>query len=157
MAEHDVTIVLKAKDQASAAVRNLRGEFDKFRKGGGIGKSLMGGLGMGVGLGAFSAVSKGLDIAADAVAGIAQGMMAAGSAGGEEDAEIARLNNTLDKNVHGWRVYGDVLDQAISKGEDLAFSDSELRDSIGTLTLRTHSLQKAFELQRGAMNIARAR
>lgn len=60
---HKVTIVMAAQDQASAAVRRVRGEFDKFRKDGGIPGALMGGVGIGAGLGAFGLVSSGVGMA----------------------------------------------------------------------------------------------
>jgi hypothetical protein len=138
-------------------VRNLRGEFDKMRKGGGLTKAFMGGVGLGAGLSAMSAITSGIGMAVDAVGDLVGGLVAMGKAAREEDEEIAQLSNTLDNNVHGWRMQTEALDAAIKAGQDLAFTDSDLRKSIGTLSLSTGSLTKSFELLNGAQDIARDR
>ena len=157
MADKNITVVLKAKDQASAAVRGLRGEFDKMRKNGGLTKAFMGGVGLSAGLGAMSAITTGISTVADAVGGLATGLLGAADAAREEDAEIAQLSRTLDNNVHGWRMQSEALDAAVKAGQELGFADSDLRRSIGTLSLSTGSLTEDFRLLTGVQDLARDR
>lgn len=159
-----ITTTFSGKDQLSPVVRGIRSEMERFKRGmsdmtrkGGLQNAILGGVGLGAGLSAFGAVSAGMSLVADSIGGVVTGLMGMARAAQQENAEIAQLSRTLDNNVRGWRAQTGAVDAAIESGQKLAFTDSELREAIGTLSLRTHSLSETFRLLKGAQDISRDR
>ena len=73
----------------------------------------------------------------------------------EEEKGIARLDAALRANVKGWNGNTAAIEAAIDKRMALAFTDDELRQSMGTLVTATGDVDKALRLQAVAMDLAR--
>ena len=146
---------------------NLKGDFNrnigKAQKGlSGFSKSLDGikgqakqsvltGVGMGVGIGAFGAatmaIGKTVDILGDAV------RMAA-----EEEAAIASLSRAIGENDAAWDGNINKVEELISlRQNELAFSDGEQREGLRLLIGNTKDLTEAQKLLGDAMDFARFR
>jgi hypothetical protein len=98
--------------------------------------------GFGVGL----AVAKVTDFLGDAV-----------HAAREENAAIATLTQSIHANDLAWDGNIDRIEEVIDKRQDLAFADDEQRASLQRLVSVTKDVNKALELQRTAMDLARLR
>jgi hypothetical protein len=104
-----------------------------------------------------------------AAIGLAKGFSLLGSAAGaavgfvedavraaaDEEVGVQRLTTSLKANVDGWNGNTDAIEERIHKSEELAFSDGALRDSLSLLVASTHDVNKAFEMQQTAMDLAR--
>ncbi len=73
----------------------------------------------------------------------------------DEEKNIAKLGAALQANIPDWDGNTNAIERLISKRENLAFSDDELRDSLGTLVAATHDVTKAEDIQSTAMDLAR--
>jgi hypothetical protein len=145
-----------AKDQASKTVNGLRQNIAK------LGGPRFGVLGNAVG--GLSAMSLGAFGAAAGVGVLSGGIEAFGNvlgssvrAAAEEQVNIARLGAALKANVKDWNGNTDAIEAQIQQRELLGFSDDDLRDSLSRLVIRTHDVEKAFQDQSLAMDIARGR
>ena len=105
----------------------------------------------------FAAAAQGFAIAAGAAIAVGGAMFAAAKAAGEEDASIARLNATISANTNITDEQRKAMDAAVESGQNLAFSDDDLRDSLARLIPRTGDVTKAIELQGLATDFARLR
>lgn len=112
--------------------------------------SLLGGFGLGAGLGVFGLVQSGLQ-------GIAGALGDAVKAAAEDEASNARLVQSLRDNVPAWNGNTDAVERFIAKGQELAYTDDQSRDSLTKLAAATHDERKAMDLSRTAMDLARLR
>ena len=81
----------------------------------------------------------------------------AAQAAREENAAIATLTQSIKANDEAWDGNIDAVEEVIAKRQDLAFSDDEQRESLRKLVSQTKDVNKALELQRTAMDLARLR
>lgn len=129
MSESKLTLTLMARDLASKEVNKLSTSL------GGVSKSsLLAGIG---------------------IAGVVGFLGDAAKAAADEQVNIARLDTSLKANIANWDGNTKAIEDTISKREDLAFSDDELRGSLSTLVGATHDVNKAFAIQQTAMDLAR--
>lgn len=147
----------KATDDAVKSSKGLSGTLDKLDakltglgRRGGIAGALMGGAGVGVGLGVFSLVERGVSSVANALGDAVQAAI-------EDEKATAQLTQTIKANVKAWDGNLDVVNQAIDAGAQLAFTDDDIREGLNQLIPRTHDLTEAIKLNRLAMDLARAK
>jgi hypothetical protein len=112
------------------------------------------GVGLGVGIGAgtmaFNALSTGVGFAVDVLGDAVTAAM-------EEEAAIATLTRAIEENDRAWDGNIDAVEDVIDARQALAFADDEQRDSLQRLVSVTGDINKALELQRTAMDLARLR
>lgn len=128
-------LLVQLNDQAS------KGLDDIGEKGGGMG----------------DAIKSGVAIAGGAILGLGGILVGATKAAADDEAEVARLNNTLKNSIPNWDGNTAAVDALITKGQNLAFTDTEVRESMGFLVGQTGDLTEAQELQALAMDFARAK
>ncbi len=92
--------------------------------------------------------------AVDAIVDFASGVI---SAAAEEEAGIKKLTVAISENDRAWDGNIAKVEEVIDARERLAFSDGEQRDSLARLVSVTKDLDRALELQRVAMDLARLR
>ena len=147
----------KATDDAVRSSKGLGGALDRLdakMKGlgrrGSIAGALMGGAGVGVGLGVFSLVERGVGSVVNALGDAVQAAI-------EDERATAKLTQTIKANVAAWDGNLDAVNRAIDAGAQLAFTDDEVRDGLNQLIPRTKDLTQAIKLNRLAMDLARAK
>ena len=145
MAERTTTLAFILKDSASKGMRELNKTARTLGRTAGTLNA------------PFAAAAQGFAIAAGAAIAVGGAMFAAAKAAGEEDASIARLNATISANTNITDEQRKAMDAAVESGQNLAFSDDDLRDSLARLIPRTGDVTKAIELQGLATDFARLR
>lgn len=150
MSDTTSTLTWELRDKVSAPASHMTGELDRA----GATASKSGGL-----IGKLSDMTGGLvtpfSLAAGAVTGLVGGLIFAGKAAADEQKNVERMTAALKASVPGFDGNTDAIEKLISKREDLAFSDDELRASLATLVTSTHDVNAATELQATAMDLAR--
>jgi hypothetical protein len=142
--EAELTLILKARDLASRSVDRLHGSLG--RASGGVKR-----LG-----GAFETLGKVGILGVITAIGAAIGFLGlATKAAADEQIGIVKLNTALKANVKGFKGNTDAIEAVISKREDLAFSDDELRASLTSLVTKYHNVAEAQRVQAVAMDVAR--
>jgi hypothetical protein len=134
-------------DKITGKLGKVRDQFDQLGKSKGAATVLQG-VGMGMGISAWGMLS---DAMAGAVSWVKEGIAGAR----EETANIAKLDAALRANVQGWDGNTASIERTIRAQMDLGFADDEQRDSMARLVAATHDVNKAFEIQRTAMDLAR--
>lgn len=136
MSDVKTTLTWLLRDQVSGTARTINGNLDK------------------VGL---KAKSTGANMGILAGAALATGAVLVGFAqkAADEEVGIARLGASLRANVTDWDGNTESIERTISMREKLAFSDDDLRNSLGLLVASTHDVTKAWEIQSVAMDLAR--
>jgi hypothetical protein len=149
----------RATKDAMASTSKFLKPLDDLVKRGGIAGSIMQGVGQSIGqmLNPMSIATRGFDMMADGAGKVASSMVNLGKAYRDDRLEQDMLNNTLMRNVDGWRQYTGVIDDAIQSGQRLAFTDSDIRESLGRLVTATKDVSSAIKYNRLAMDIARQR
>jgi hypothetical protein len=149
----ELLLVLAARDTASAVAKRLGGSLgglDKATRRVGSQFATMGGK-----IAKGGAIMAGVAVAG--VASLVTGLGLAVKASAEEAVGIDRLRKALENNIPAFDGNVTSIEATIRAREKLAFSDDALRDSLGQLVTRTHDVNKAFDLQRLAMDLARAK
>lgn len=137
-----------------ASTRKAASEIDKLKKQvSGLAttagwKSLVTGVGVGIGLQAYNAL-------AGAITGVGDTLIDSVRKAAEEEAGIARLSAALQANVAAFDGNTSAIERTIKSRQDLAFADDELRSSLAVLVGATHDVERAFALQSTAMDLAR--
>jgi hypothetical protein len=131
-AEYDDTKVNAGIDKTQTKATGLAGTFGKVS---GAGKILTGVVG-GTVVGALS------DFANSAAA---------------DEANSLKLQTAIENSGVSWDDYADKIDDVIAKGQDLAFSDDDTRNSLASLTESTGSVEEAMKRLPVAMDLARAK
>lgn len=146
MAENRVRIIASVKDDASGKVTGIR---NKLRNLGKEAKtSILAGVGVGAGIGAFNMLS-------GAVSGAVGYMKEAVRVGAEEVAEIATLTQAIKENDAAWDGNIEAVEAVIGERQKLGFEDAQQRASLQGLVSVTGDLTKAFKLNRTAMDLSR--
>lgn len=147
-----ITLTMLANDLASGKVGAFAGKLDALAKRGG----LVGNVIQGVGL-SFGTMLNPVALAGNAIGAVTDLLGDAISSAQEEETSLARLDQALANNVDGWNGNRAAIDEAIDGRMKLGFADESLRDSLGKLVVRTHDSTEALDLQRIAMDLARAK
>lgn len=141
---------VKVSTGFAGKMKSLDDRLQAIGKRGGVSGALLGGAGIGVGLGVFGLVERG-------VSGVVNAMGDAVQAAIEDERATAKLTQTIKANVAAWDGQLDVVNQAIDAGAQLAFTDDDVRDGLNQLIPRTKDLTEAIRLNRLAMDLARAK
>lgn len=141
--------VKKAGDKAGLTLgQSISQGFKKAFSGAELGKGLVQGLGLAGALGAAN-------LAASAVSGFVDVLKDAVGAALEEEASISKLDAALRANVASWDGNRDAIEKVLQSRMRLGFADDEQRQSLALLVAATHDVNKALEIQRTAMDLAR--
>lgn len=108
-------------------------------------------------LGSIGSLATGIGTVATGVGFLGGKLFEAAQAAGDDKASMDRLVGSLQNSAGDWKGQTDALDDYISKGQALAFSDDSIRDSLNLLVTQTHSLKDAQTLQATAMDLARGK
>jgi hypothetical protein len=131
-----VAIVLSARDEMAPGMASAEGKIGKLEKATGLLKSAFAGV---VASGAIGFLSD------------------AARAAQEDEVNTIRLRTAIENTGVA---YGDVaaaIDATIKKGQALAFSDDQVRDSVAQLSTALGDVSKAVELQGLVADVARGR
>lgn len=151
MATSTLEVVIKGRDQLSPAIRSATGSLNNLKtSAGGFGDTILAGVGLGAGIGAFGLFTA---AAAKAVDGLGDAVTRAL----EDEASVKRLTVALTDNIPAWNGNTGAIDAFVKKAEGLAFTDDQARDSLTKLAAVTHDLGRAMDDSRLAMDLARLR
>ena len=115
-----------------------------------IGKAAAQGLGVGVGLGAFTAITAGVRETVSVLTDMTGRAL-------KDEESISRMTAALQANVPAWNGDTSAIEARIKASERLGFTDADLRDSLARLVAATHDESKALDLQKTATDLARFR
>jgi hypothetical protein len=155
MADNILSLILRAKDEATGEVHKLSKSLDSLgtSASGAHGKMTLmqgavAGIAAGATMGAIGAVQGAVSGLSSAMEGVVKGAM-------DDERSVARLGIVLRDNIPTWKGNTDAIEAAVHARVGLGFEDEKLRDSIGTLVTRTGDVNQALGLQSLAMDIAR--
>jgi hypothetical protein len=150
VADEQVNFIIAARDQATATVRRLKGELNTM---GGTAAKTAGPLGR------LSAVTGGLvtptTLAIGGTVALGAAFIGAAQAAMDEQKGIALLTTAIRENDPAMTGNIDKIEATIRERQKLAFADDEQRESLGALVAITRDSNKALDLQRTAMDLAR--
>ena len=141
---------VKASTGFSGKMEALDRKLTAIGKRGGVTGALLGGAGVGIGLGAFGLIERGITSVVGALGGAVQAAI-------EDERATAKLTQTIQANVKAWDGSLDAVNAAIDAGAQLAFTDDEVRDGLNQLLPRTKDVAEAIKLNALAMDLARAK
>lgn len=144
MADQSVGIAFQGKDQVSPVVRGIKNTMATFKR------DAAAGFGLGAGISVFNLATRALGAVVDVMGDAIRMAM-------EEEAGIVQLTRSIEENDRAWDGNIDAIEEVISAREDLAFADGEQRESLRQLVAVTKDHEKALDLQRIAMDLARLR
>lgn len=72
-----------------------------------------------------------------------------------DEANVVKLRTAVENAGYAWQDNLQPIEERIKLGQQLAFSDTQTRDSLTALTQTTGNLQHALDLQSLAMDISR--
>lgn len=141
---NDVRIRAWVKDEVTGPLGKITDKFDNLGKSKGF-QSIAMGVGVGIGAQLWSQAS------GQIVSAIGDAVEAAK----EEEVSIQKLGSALKANVENYNGNTDAIERVLAARMKLGFSDDEQRDSLAKLVAATHDVNKALEIQRTAMDLAR--
>lgn len=129
----DASGVKRGVDEAESHLRRL----------GEAGKHIFAGFAVGAGFGAALGLEQVLKGSVDAAT--------------EAERSQAKLQVSVKNAGLAWRDQAAGIDEALTKGRSLAFTDNQMRESLAITIRRTHDLKDAWQLTSVAMDLARAK
>lgn len=129
-----VNILLKAQDQSSPAIASATGNLEKLGKAGKVAWGLVGGAAAGTAIGILSDAAR---------------------AAAEDEANVIKLQKAIENSGASWADNADAVNARIKAGQNLAFTDDQIRDSLSILTAQTGDLSEAMRRQKLAMDLSR--
>lgn len=138
------------KDEVTGSVNKINNSLDKVGVKGGNATKAMSKLSVATG-GLITPQT----IAAAGALALAGALVQSVRAAVDEEKNIGRLDAALKANIPAWNGNTKAIESTIKAREELAFSDDDLRDSLSLLVAATHDVNKAFEIQQTAMDLAR--
>lgn len=138
----ELVLLITGKDQASKVLNGVKDSA------GGLGGALKNVGTIASGFLAAGAIQQG----AGALVGFLQ---SATKAALEDAASTARLQKAVENTGASYGAYSKALDQVISKGQKLAFTDDQTRDSMSLLIAQTGSVEEATKRYALAQDLAR--
>jgi hypothetical protein len=136
--------------QTTGALGKMKASISGIAKGGGIGGAILGGVGIGAGLGVFSLATKAIGTVTDYLGDAMHAAI-------EDEQAQAKLNQTIKASIPLWDGNTAAIDDAITKGAALAFTDDDVRAGLEQLIPRTKDIAEANKLNALAMDLARAK
>lgn len=146
---NEVRIRATVNDQVSGPLNRIEDKFDNLGKSGGF-KSVVQGVGMGVGIAAWNQLRNVVGAATQLIGDSTQAAL-------EEEASLAKLDAALRANVEGYDGQNEAIEETLKSRMRLGYADDEQRDSLARLVSVTKDSTKALDLQRTAMDLARLR
>lgn len=141
---NEVRVISTLKDNVSGQLAKMQDKFDTLGKSKGF-QSIVSGVGVGIGVAVWQqATSKIVGFIGDAK-----------EAALAEEESIQKLGTALRANVKDWDGNTAAIERVLKARMDLGFSDDEQRDSLAKLVAATRDVNKALEIQRTAMDLAR--
>jgi hypothetical protein len=134
-----VSILLNAKDNTSAGITSATSSLGKLEKATSLARVAMGALAGAAGFALAGALS---DMA---------------NAAANDEANMAKLQQAVENSGVAFEDVSAVIDERIKKGQSLAFTDDQIRDSLTALTNTTGSLSEALDLQGIALDLSRTK
>jgi hypothetical protein len=131
-----LNILLKAQDTTGPAFKSTEGNLGKLGKAASVAWGAIGG----------AAASTAIGILGDAA-----------RAAAEDEANVLKLKAAVEASGASWDENSAAIEARIKAGQNLAFSDTDTRDSIAQLATATGDVNKAMDLQNLVMDIARGR
>lgn len=144
MSGNRVTFAYSLDDQVSKGLDLINKRFKQSN----TQASLLGNVGA-------MAVAKGFSLIDTAASGAVSVLGDAVKAAMDDQASIAMLDASLKANVKGWDGNRTAIEGVLKARMALGFSDDEQRKSLSTLLIATHDQNKALDVQRVAMDLAR--
>jgi hypothetical protein len=141
----DVSITIGAKDEASKVIKGVGDTVDQTTSR--IGK-------MGSALGDVAKIAGGF-VLAQGILKAPGFFMDAAKAAAEDEAATARLQQTIKSLGGDYDAQLKKVNEAITAGQKLAFTDDEVRDSFQFLAQATGSSSEALKRQSAAMDLSR--
>lgn len=157
-----MTLIFAAKDTASGAVRSLAGNLGGLKGGllgiGGAARGVVGAFGkLGGGIASLGKIALGATLAGGGLKLIGDALGGMVQSAADDAASETKLGKALQNNVPNWQRYSKAISDRVTAGQKLAFSDDQMRDSLGALATRTKDVKSAMDLQAIAMDLARAK
>lgn len=134
----DLQLVITAKNETTAAFRDAKRDAE------GLGSSMKG-IAAAVG---SSAITSGLKSIGSELSNLTKGAA-------EDAASQARLQKAITNTGASYAAYGKTLEGVISKGQQLGFTDDQVRDSLSLLTAQTGNAGEATKRFALAQDLAR--
>lgn len=148
MSRNEVRVRASVDDKASRPITDLRNAFKTLQN--------EGAKGVAAGISAAATIQV-WNLAAGAIRGVADAVGDSVRGAIEEEASIRRLNLAISENDSAWDGNLDRVNDIIESRQKLGFADDEQRDSLSKLVSVTGDVNKALDLQRTAMDLARLR
>lgn len=141
---NDVRIRASLDDKVTGQLGAIKDKFDVLGKSKGF-QSVVMGVGVGIGAQIWSQASGQIvNVIGDMI-----------DAAREDEVSIQKLGTALRANVKDWDGNTDAIERTIKARVNLGFADDEQRDSLAKLVVATHDVNKALEVERTAMDLAR--
>jgi hypothetical protein len=126
------------------AVLSLETDSSKFEKG----------------MDAAEGKTRAFGAAAAAAAGVLAGAVVgalsdAARAAADDAANVLKLKTAVENSGVSWEANRGVIERRIKAGQNLAFTDDQIRDSLSLLTAQTGDLGEALQRQKLAMDLSR--
>jgi hypothetical protein len=137
-----MNLVIKATDSATPSIRKIGKALGGLKK---VGSS----VGSGLKTAALGAIGIATSVAAFTGAAVA--------AAADEQKQIARLNSVLKTRGMLTEENSAAIDKQVTKLQDLAFSDDQVRESLITATAFTKKFSDAIRIQNVAADVAAAK
>jgi len=150
MADTKTTLTWLLRDQVSGPARKMDAALGKAGATAGSSGGKFGKLGT-----ALGGLVNPTTLVIGGVTALTGFLIASTKAAAEEEINIQKLNASLKANVPAWDGNTAAIEKLISKREDLAFTDDELRNSLALLVASTKDVSEAQDLQALAMDLAR--
>ena len=134
-------------DNVSKKLKGISKAFDKMG-GPGSGASFFGNVGA-------KAVARGFSLIDTAASAVVNVLGDALQAAMEEEVSVRKLDAALRANVKSWDGNTAAIEKVLTARMELGFSDDEQRSSLALLVVATNDVNKALDIQRTAMDLAR--
>lgn len=138
MAENEVRITIRGKDDTKAATDSAKRNLDGLKSAIGNVASVAGGFVIGQGL-----------LKAPAF------FASAAQAAADDAASVAKLQQAVTNSGASWETYKAQLDEVIERGQKLGFTDDQSRDALALLTAQTGDATEAQKRYAMAQDLAR--
>lgn len=147
--ERESERVLKSNARLRTGIRDTEREFSRFSRGALVGTGALGGLGRAAAFASTSFIGG---------AGIIFALKSTVAAAQESQAVLAQVQQAVENTGRSWEQYSQRIQDAASETSRLSgFDDERLLATFATLLRRTNDVNKAFELNALAANVARGR
>lgn len=150
------TYTIKVVDEGSATMqsfaKNANQSVDDVGKSAGSSTGKIGGLG--TALGTFAGVAGGL-VAGGALQAIGGFFKDAATGAADDAASTARLQQAIENVAGAFDPYAQQVDDAIKRGQDLAFTDDQTRDALSLLIAETGSAEEGMARLSAAQDLSR--